>query len=121
MSEPEVIRLNGGKAYPKDTKPGFISYTWLKADGSVIDMTSGVWTGEGKAGAIDGTAAANLGTGSVVIDTAAAEATYSFVADDFKNIGVFRLIIWVGNTIIRYGSVIFEWEVSDAPGDDPTV
>ncbi len=121
MAEPKVVRLNGGKAYPKDTKPGAISYTWLKADGSVVDMTSGTWTGQGKAEAIDGTAAANLGTGSVSVDTGAAKATYSFHADDFKNIGVFRLIIWVGNTTIRYGSVIFEWEVSDAPGSDPTV
>ncbi len=121
MAEPNVIRLNGGKAYPKDSKPQAISYQWLKADGSVIDLTAGTWTGEGEAEAVDGAAATNLGDGGVAVDVPTATATYSFHLDDFSAIGIFRLIIWIGNTTLRYGSVIFEWEVFDSPGDDPTV
>ncbi len=121
MAEPKVIRLNGGKSYPKDSKPQAISYQWLKADGDVIDLTDGTWTGQGKAEAVDGAAAANLGGGGVVVDVPTASASYTFHVDDFAAIGVFRLIIWIGNTIFRYGSVVFEWEVSDSPGTDPTV
>ncbi len=121
MSEPDVIRLNGGKAHPVGAKPQAISYQWKKGDGTALDFTSGTWTGEAEAEAVDGTAPSNLGAGTVAVTSGTATATYSFHADDFSVVGIFRLVIWVGNTINRYGSVVFEWEVYDAPGDAPTV
>ena len=121
MAEPDVIKLNGGKAQPLSSKPQAISYQWKQGDGTALDFLTGTWTGEGRAEAIDGTAPSNLGDGITTVDAATATATYSFHANDFSAVGVFRLIIWVGNTINRYGSVAFEWEVYDAPGAAPTV
>lgn len=121
MAEPNVIKLNGGQAQGKGSKPQAISYQWKKGDGDPIDLTSGTWTGEGEAEAVDGIAPASLGSGVVTIDVPTATATYSFHANDYSEVGIFRLIIWIGNTTHRYGSVVFEWEVFDAPGDDPTV
>ncbi len=121
MAEPDVIKLNGGKAQPLKSKPQAITYQWLDGDGTELDFTTGSWTSQGRAEAVDGTEPSNLGTGTTTVDTDTATATYSFHADDFSEVGIFRLIIWVGNTINRYGSVVFEWEVYDAPGADPTV
>lgn len=121
MAEPDVIKLNGGRAQPLDSKPQAISYQWKKGDGTALDFTIGTWTGQAKAEAVDGTAPTNLGNGAVTVATSTATATYAFHADDFSTVGIFRLVIWVGNGINRYGSVVFEWEVYDAPGAAPTV
>ncbi len=121
MAEPDVIRLNGGKAQPIDSKPQAISYQWLDGGGAALDFTTDTWAGQGRAEAVDGTAPGSLGNGTVVVTFGTATATYSFHADDFSEVGVFRLVIWVGNGTNRYGSVVFEWEVYDAPGAAPTV
>ncbi len=120
MSEPDVIKLNGGKAQPLLSKPQAITYQWKDGDGDALNFLTGTWTAQGRAEAVDGTEPSNLGSGVTTIDAATATATYSFHADDFSEVGVFRLVIWVGNTINRYGSVVFEWEVYDAPGAAPT-
>lgn len=121
MAELNVIRLNGGKAYPKGAKPNSISYQWEEADGDPVDMTSGVWAGQARAEAVDGTAAADLGSGSIALNTGTATISYAWHTDDFAEVGVFRLILWAGNGTIRYGSAVFEWAVADSPGNDPTV
>lgn len=122
MSDLEVIRLKGGKAYPAGAIPAAISYQWLKDDGTPIDLSVGTWTGEAKAEALDGVSApANLGGGTVTIDVATATATYQWHADDFSTPGRFRMIIWIGNGSNREGSAVFEWTVADAPGSAPTV
>ena len=121
MAEPDVIKLNGGKAQPLKSKPQAISYQWLDGDGDALDFDTDTWVGQGRAEAVDGTAPDNLGDGAVVVVASTATATYSFHADDFSEVGVFRLVIWVGNGTHRYGSVAFEWEVYDAPGAVPTV
>jgi hypothetical protein len=122
VSELRVIRLNGSKSFPIGARPGGLSFQWLKDDGDPIDMSVGVWTGQARASALDGTAApANLGDGVVAVDTDTATAVYSWHDDDFSVAGRFRIILWVGNGSERWGSTVFEYEVVDAPGDDPTV
>ena len=122
MAELDVIKLNGGKAFPNGTKLSAISYQWLDENDDPIDLSTGTWTGQGRAEALDGgSAGAGLGTGGVSVDTANARATYVPHEDDFATAGRFRLIIWIGNGTTRYGSAVFEWQVADAPGADPSV
>ncbi len=121
MAEPNVIRLNGGKAQPLGSKPQAITYQWLDGDGDALDFTVSTWVGQARAEVVDGTEPSNLGGGTVAVDAPSATATYSFHAEDFSEVGVFRLVIWAGNGTNRYGSVVFEWEVYDAPGAAPTV
>lgn len=121
MAELEVVRLNSGHALPLESKPNGISFQWVDSAGDPVDMTTGTWTGQGRAEAVEGTPAANLGAGIVSVVTGTATATYAWHDDDHAAVGVFRLIIWVGNLTKRYGSHVFEWAVADAPGAAPTV
>jgi hypothetical protein len=122
MAELRVKRINGEHAIPKMAKPDPLEHQYLDENDDPIDMSVGTWVGQARAEALYGTAPpAGLGTAGVNVNTTTATATYPWHADDFSTPGVFRLILWVGNGTVRYGSTVYEWEVADAPGADPTV
>ncbi len=115
-----VIQLG---AYPLGAIPPAIAHTFFQGDGQTVsDLSSGAWTAEATAEALDGvTADADLGEGVVAINTTTAVISYSWHSGDFAVAGRFRLVLWTGNTVNRLGSHIFEWTVEDAPGSPPTV
>lgn len=117
-SEPEIIDLG---SFPLGSKPPALDYQWLDGDGDPVDMSSGAWTGqvEGEQLHVD-VQPSPLFDGSVAIDAPTATATYTW-GTDFGVVGRFRLILWAGNTVNRVGSPVFEYHVTDAPGDAPTV
>jgi len=121
-SDIAVKEINGGLAIPKGTRAVPISHQYLDQDGNPVDLTSGTWTGQGRAEQLhETTQPPNIGDGSVGINIPTATATYEWVDEDFETIGRFRLIIWIGNGTQRFGSTVYEWNVADAPGADPTV
>lgn len=122
-SELDVKHINGGRALPKLSRPPGLAHQFLKEDGTPYDMSIGVWTGQGRAEQLHvASQPALIGTGTVVVDAVLAIASYSWIATaDFGTIGRFRIVLWVGNGTERLGSTIYEWDVADAPGADPTV
>lgn len=122
MNDLPVIYLNGGKAFPKGSRPPSLEHQFLDENDLPYDMSVGVWTGQAKAEQLHVTAQPpNIGSGSVSVNAVDAKVTYGWASADFNSIGRFRIILWVGNGSQRFGSTIYEWEVADAPGDDPTV
>ena len=122
MSDLAVKQVFGNRAVPNKSKPAPIEHQFLDSDGNPIDMSVGTWTGEGRAEQLYvDTQPTGLGSGSVVVDDVSAIATYTWADEDFQTLGKFRIIIWVGNGTERYGSTVYEWDVADAPGADPTV
>ena len=118
----DVKHINGQRALPKGSKPPPLVHQYLDEAGNPYDMSVGGWTGQGRAEQLHvASQPATIGTGSVIIDVPNATATYNWVVEDFLTIGRFRLIIWVGNGTQRLGSTVYEWDVADAPGADPTV
>lgn len=127
MPDDLVIKhINGERALPKLSVPPPLEHQFLEDDGvTPVDLTTGVWTGQGRAEKIslgDGeTQPAGIGAGTVTINVPTATATYPWVIADFTTPGRFRIILWIGNGTQRFGSTTYEWDVSDAPGIDPTV
>lgn len=120
--ELDVYKINGNRALPKGSKPPALEYQYLDDVGDPIDISVGVWTGQGRAEQLHtDSQPTGIGEGSVTIDVVTATATYSWADEDFATVGRFILIIWIGNGQDRFGSVIFEWEVADSPGADPSV
>lgn len=113
----------GDLAMPSGSKPPPLEHQFLDQDGNPLDMSVGVWVGQGRASQlfIDGSQPANIGNGSAIVDIVEAKVTYTWHDADFETVGKFRLILWVGNGTQRFGSTVYEWDVADAPGDDPTV
>jgi hypothetical protein len=121
-TELRVKHINGDAALPKGAKPDPIVHQFLDQNGDPVDMSVGTWTGQGRAEQLWVEAQPpNIGTGSVVVNDVEATATYTWHSADFGTEGKFRLIIWVGNGTVRYGSTVYEWDVADAPGADPSV
>lgn len=123
-SELDVKHINGKRALPKGSLPPPIEHQFQDEEGAPYDMSVGSWSGQGRAEQLhlEGAAQpANIGTGTVSIDVPSATATYNWVSADFTTVGRFRIIIWVGNGTQRLGSTVYEWDVADAPGADPTV
>ncbi len=120
-----IKHINGERALPNLSLPPPLEHQYLDADGNPFDLSSGIWTGQGRAEKInldDGEIQpAGIGAGTVTIDVPTATATYPWVIADFTTPGRFRIIIWIGNGTQRFGSTVYEWDVSDAPGIDPTV
>lgn len=117
-----VFRLNSGYAFPLGAKPLPLEYQFLDENGAAIDMSIGTWTGQARAESKFGASTpANLGSGSVTVDTPTATVRYAWAEEDFATAGQFRLILWAGNGSTRVGSAVFEWSVVDAPGAAPTV
>lgn len=122
MTQMQTIKLNGGLAIPKGSKPPSLEYQYLDENNDPVDLSIGSWTGQARAEQLHvDSQPLNIGTGSVSVNTANATATYNWHESDFSTPGRFLLIIWIGNGTQRFGSVVFEWVVSDAPGADPTV
>jgi hypothetical protein len=118
----DVSYVFGDKAVAKGTLPPPIEHQYLDQDGQPIDMSVGTWVGQGRASLLYvDDQPVGIGDGSVVVEDSTATATYTWADEDFETIGKFRLIIWVGNGTLRFGSTVYEWDVADAPGDDPTV
>lgn len=117
---PKIVELG---AFPLGARPSSIEYQFLQQDGTVEDLTTGTWTGQARSERIHTNTAspAGIGAGTVTIVVNTATATYNWVTADFATVGVFDLIIWIGNTTNRMGSAIFRYEVFDAPGIAPTV
>ncbi len=120
-----IKHINGERALPKNSIPPPLEHQYLDAAEDPADLTSGTWTGQGRAEKInldDGESQpAGIGAGTVTIDIPSATATYGWVAADFAQIGRFRIIVWIGNGTQRFGSTTYEWDVSDPPGADPSV
>lgn len=126
MSEElDVKHINGGRALPKNSRPPAIEHQFLDDPtvlGEPFDMSVGSWTGQARAEQLHvSSQPVGIGLGAVVVNPVTAKATYSWVDADFATEGRFWLVIWVGNGTQRLGSTIYEWDVSDAPGADPTV
>jgi hypothetical protein len=123
VTELRVKHINGEQAVPLGAKPDPIVHQYLDQNGDPVDMSVGTWVGQGRAEQlfIEDPQPANLGDGSVVIDDVEATATYVWHTADFAQVGKFRIIIWVGNGTLRYGSTVYEWDVADAPGAPPSV
>ena len=124
----DKIALNGGRAYPKGSKPGFITYQYLNDDGTPIDTSNGTWTEEVRIEQLYvDTQPTPIATGIPTLapgdgsDPAHSILTYGFSADDFSYVGQFKMIFWIGNGTERHGSATFYYEVVDNPGADPTV
>ncbi len=120
-----VKHINGERALPNLSIPPSLEHQYLDADGDPYDLTTGTWTGQGRAEKInldDGESQpAGIGTGAVTIDVPTAIAQYDWDIADFTTVGRYRIIIWIGNGTQRFGSTVYEWDVSDAPGADPDV
>ncbi len=120
MSKQRIIDLG---SFPQGSIPIGLTYQFLDGDGAAIDMSTGTWTGEGKAEQLHVTSQPSPipGAGAVVVTALTATVTYAFTVDDCLTVGRFQLVIWAGNGTNRVGSATFEWEVDDAPGALPTV
>lgn len=120
-----IKHINGERALPKKSIPPPLEHQYLDAAEDAFDLSNGTWTGQGRAEKInleDGeTQPTGIGTGAVTIDIPTATAQYDWVTEDFDTPGRFRIIIWIGNGSQRFGSTVYEWDVSDAPGADPSV
>ncbi len=120
-----VKHINGERALPKLSIPPSLEHQFLDDDEDPYDLTTGTWNGEGKAEKINldegESQPSGIGDGTVTIDVPTAIAQYDWVIADFTTLGRFRIIIWIGNGSQRFGSTVYEWDVSDAPGADPTV
>lgn len=122
-SELDVKHINGGRALPKLSRPPALAHQFLKEDGTAYDMSTGVWVGQGRAEQLHVSVQPLLiGTGVVTVSAVTATAVYNWLdSADFGTVGRFIIIIWVGNGTERLGSTVYEWDVTDAPGADPTV
>ena len=119
MSKKVLIDIG---AFPTDSIPLSINYQYKEGQGTSLDLSTGTWTGEAACEQLYVTdQPSNIGSGSVTIVTETAIATYDFVAEDFATVGIFELIIWIGNGANREGSKVFRYEVFDAPGSAPIV
>lgn len=117
-----VKHINGGLALALGSRPPSIEHQFLDQNGDPVDLNSGTWVGEFKAEQLHvESQPVGLGGGSISINVPLAAATYDWADEDFATIGRFRGIIWIGNGSQRYGSTVYEWDVADAPGDNPTV
>jgi len=122
MDDLVTKHIYGGKALAKGSKPFPLEHQFLDQFLEPIDLSVGVWVGQGRAEQLHVTdQPANIGTGTVTVDPVTAKATYVWVDADFATPGRFRLILYIGNGTLRHGSTVYEWDVSDAPGADPTV
>jgi len=121
-AELRVHHINGDDAVPMGSKPLPIQHQFLDQNGDPVDMSVGTWTGQGRAEQLYvEDQPAGLGAGSVVVDDMLATATYPWVVADMATAGKFRIILWVGNGTLRFGSTVYEWDVADAPGAAPSV
>lgn len=120
-----VKHINGERALPALSIPPSLEHQFLDADGDPYDLTTGTWNGQGRAEKISldegESQPADIGTGTTTIDIPTATAQYDWVIQDFTTPGRFRIILWIGNGTQRFGSTVYEWDVSNAPGADPTV
>lgn len=120
-----IKHINGGRALPKGSRPPLLEHQYLDANGNPYDLSTGIWTGQARAEQLHlgsgESQPTGIGSGSVSVTIATAIASYAWVDQDFLTPGRFRLIIWIGNGTQRFGSTIYEWDVADAPGADPTV
>ncbi len=121
-----VKHINGERALPLGSRPPPLEHQFLDENGDPFDISIGTWTGQGRAEKISldegESQPADIGTGGVVVDVPSATATYTWVDEDFGTVGRYRIIVWIGNGgTARFGSTTYEWDVSDAPGADPTV
>lgn len=120
MSKQRIIDLG---AFPQGAIPAGLSFQFLDGDGDPADMSVGSWSAEaeGEQLHVDSQPVPGIGTGSAIVNAGDSTGQYAWAADDCLTVGRMQLIIWAGNTINRYGSPTFEWEVYDAPGSLPTV
>lgn len=121
----QVKHINGRRALPIGTRPPLLEHQYLDENGDPLDLSTGVWTGQGRAEKLHLAAGESqppgLGSGTVSIDIPTATASYAWADEDYETEGRFRLIIWIGNGTQRFGSTVYEWDVADAPGANPTV
>lgn len=123
MSEQLVVKhINSERALAKNSKPVPLQHQFLDINGDPIDLSVGTWVGQARAEQLHvAVQPPNVGTGTCQVDALTATATYLWNAADFETIGRFRIILWIGNGTQRFGSTVYEWDVADAPGADPTV
>lgn len=97
--------------FAEDEIPEDLVVTIIGADGSVLDLAG--FTPKVAIAVIEGTGAANLagGTPTVLSPTTDGKVQYVWHADDFANVGLFRLQIWVSDGTNDLASEIFQYEV----------
>lgn len=97
--------------FAKAELPESLQVTMKGSDGTVIDLTS--FTPKVAITAIEGTAAASLGGGSVSVVSPATGGIiqYDWHADDFANVGLFRLQIWASDGTNDIASEVFQYAV----------
>lgn len=59
----------------------------------------------------------SYGTGGVAItDGPSGEVTYTWVVDDFTDVGKYSMLLWVTDATNNLASDLITWEVYDGPG-----
>lgn len=105
----QVIQNLG--VFAQDEVPEALIVTIIGTSGSALDLAG--FTAKVAITAIEGTAAANLagGTPTVPVPTTDGKVQYVWHVDDFANVGLFRLQIWVDDGVNSIASEIFQYGV----------
>lgn len=102
--------------YTMGEKPSPLSYRFLDASGSPINITG--FTVKFNYQEHDGAASSADG---VISDGLDGRATYVFTGSEFATPGRYRAQFWVGNGTNRYASVTLEFDVAAAVGPVPSI
>lgn len=114
MAKPVVIFVG---VFAAGELPFPFAHTFNDFDGNPIDLTGFTPSVE-----IEGPEeAGNYGTGGVtVIDPVNGVVRYTWVADDFQDVGKYQMLIWVDDGQNRLASDLIKYEVYNGPGPTPT-